>query len=170
MGDSLYTYVSVHFKAVFDIADMMGKRELFHTEERRRVLTPYTPSLVQPLALRHHKETEEQPSMSLVHRDHPNSHLSPAFSPPSQSVPLLFNRKSNKVPVFHPFLVVTVAAPSPLPTQGHTPWSQQMNLIIPYLEVFKTASIPRWRKIEEGLKNSSKLSRGLACWTVLKSV
>lgn len=166
---------------MFDIADMMVKREPFHTEGKQRVLTPSTPSLVQPLALRrHHRHRQTEgawpPSISLALKDRPNSPLSPAFFPPSQSAPPLFNHRSNRVAVSRPFLVediVAVLSPSlatPTP-QGHVPLIRQMSpLIIPYLEVFRTVSILQWRKTAEGLRNSWRLSRVLACSIVSRLV
>ena len=173
---------------MFNVADMMVKREPFHTEGKQRVLTPSTPSPAQPLALCHHhphRQTEEPwpPSIYLVLRDHPNSPLSLAFSPPSLSAPPLFSHRSSKAAASHPFLMGdTAAVPSPslalalalqaVPTRrGDTPLIQQANPpITPYLEVFRTASILRWRRIAEGLKNSWRLSRVLACLTVSRLI
>ena len=169
---------------------MMVKREPFHTEGKQRVLTLSTPSPAQLLALcyhhRHHRETEgpwSPPSISLVLRDRPNSRLSLAFSPPSLSAPPLFSRRLSKVAASHLFLVGdTAAVQSPslalalalqaAPTRrGYTPLIQQVNRpITPYLEVFRTASILQWRRIAEGLRNSWRLSRVLACSTVLRLI
>ena len=151
---------------------MMDKKVLFPTEERQRVLTPYTPSLVQPLALLLRMEKEDRPLISLVRKNLQSSPLNPAFSPPYQSVRRLYSHQLNKVEVSHLLLMGTVAVASPslqaTPTHGHAHSSQRTNPITPYLEVFKTAYILRWRKIEGGWRNSLKHSKAPAYWIVLR--